>query len=423
MIEHQHIAMLSLHTSPLAVLGGKETGGMNVYVRELSRELASRGYCIDIFTRSQNPRLPRVQYDLLGVRNARVINIPAGPQTPYSKHMLADHLDEFVEGVSEFSRGEGIQYDLMHAHYWLSGVAALALQKKWTHAPIVQMFHTLGAMKNLVASGDRDRETQRRIQAERELMQTVSRVIASTPRDKQQMIDLYDAPPERIVVIPPGVDTDLFHPIVNRRAKEWVGSFSEKTVLFVGRIDPVKGLDTWFRSMKLVLDAEPSLSTRMCVCLIGGDLDDDIDPDSELVRLDKLKDELGLSDVVTFLGGRAQSSLPYYYASADVVVMPSRYESFGLAALEAMACGTPVVASDVGGLSFIVRNGETGFLVPEGDEQAFADCILNLLRDPELRNKLGARAVLVAQNYSWRLIADKIVDLYRDVMRDSQPVL
>lgn len=423
MIEHQHIAMLSLHTSPLAVLGGKETGGMNVYVRELSRELASRGYCIDIFTRSQNPRLPKVQYDLLGVRNARVINIPAGPQTPYSKHMLADHLDEFVEGVSEFSRGEGIRYDLMHAHYWLSGVAALALQKKWAHAPIVQMFHTLGAMKNLVASGDRDRETERRIEAERELMQTVSRVIASTPRDKQQMIDLYDAPPGRIVVIPPGVDTDLFHPIVNRRAKEWVGSFSEKTVLFVGRIDPVKGLDTWFRSMKLVLNAEPSLSTRMCVCLIGGDLDDDIDPDSELVRLDKLKDELGLSDVVTFLGGRAQSSLPYYYASADVVVMPSRYESFGLAALEAMACGTPVVASDVGGLSFIVRNGETGFLVPEGDEQAFADCILNLLRDPELRNKLGARAVLVAQNYSWRLIADKIVDLYRDLMRDSQPVL
>jgi D-inositol-3-phosphate glycosyltransferase len=420
MIDHQHIAMLSLHTSPLAVLGGKETGGMNVYVRELSRELAARGFCIDIFTRSQSPRVPRVQYDLLGVRNARVINVPAGPQAPYSKHLLADHLDEFVAGVLDFARSEGIRYDLLHAHYWLSGVAALELQKEWKRAPVVLMFHTLGAMKNLVAVGEHDRETERRIAAERNLMGTVSRVIASTPRDKQQMVELYDAPPERIVVIPPGVDTNLFHPIADRRAKEWVGTFSEKTVLFVGRIDPVKGLDTWFRAMRLVLQAEPSLGTRMCVCLIGGDLDEDEDPDSELARLDKLKDELGLSEVVTFLGGRAQSSLPYYYASADVVVMPSRYESFGLAALEAMACGTPVVASDVGGLSFVVRNGETGFLVPEGDEQALAQCILNLLRDRELRNRLGARAVEVAQNYSWRLIADKIADLYRVVWQEEQ---
>lgn len=415
-----HIATLSLHTSPLAVLGGKETGGMNVYVRELSRELAARGYCIDIFTRSQNPRIPRVQYDLLGVKNARVINVPAGPEAPYSKHLLINHVDEFVQGIREFAQSEGIHYDLLHAHYWLSGLAARELQSSWPYAPVVQMFHTLGVMKNLVAIGERDRETERRIEAEGELMRTVSRVIASTPRDKQQMIDLYGAPSDRIAVIPPGVDTDVFHPIATRRAREWVGTFSEKTVLFVGRIDPVKGLDTWFRAMGLVLEAEPSLRNRMCVCLIGGDVDDDDDPDSEMLRLDKLKDELGLGDMVTFLGGRAQSSLPYYYASADVVVMPSRYESFGLAALEAMACGTPVVASDVGGLSFIVRDGETGFLVPEGDEPALADCILSLLRDPQLRDRLAERAVVVAQNYSWHLIADKIVDLYRNVLEEGQ---
>lgn len=393
---------------------------MNVYVRELSRELAARGYCVDIFTRSQNPRLPRVQYDLLGVRNARVINVPAGPEAPYSKHQLVNHIDEFVEGIRAFSRSENVRYDLLHAHYWLSGIAALELRQSWPHTPIVQMFHTLGVMKNMVAIGERDRETERRIEAEGELMHAVSRVIASTPRDKQQMIELYGAPDDRIAVIPPGVDTNVFHPIVSRRAREWVGTFSEKTVLFVGRIDPVKGLDTWFRAMRLVLEAEPSLRNRMCVCLIGGDVDDDEDPDSEMVRLDKLKDELGLGDMVTFLGGRAQSSLPYYYASADVVVMPSRYESFGLAALEAMACGTPVVASDVGGLSFIVRDGETGFLVPEGDEPALAECILNLLRDPELRNRLAARAVIVAQDYSWHLIANKIVDLYKTVIDEPE---
>lgn len=413
------IAMLSLHTSPLAKLGGKETGGMNVYVRELSRELAARGLGVDIFTRSQNPRLPRVQEELLGVKNARVINIPAGPETPYPKHLLINHLDEYVAGVRGFAQREGLRYDLLHAHYWLSGVAAHELQKEWPHAPIVQMFHTLGAMKNQVAIGEQDRETAQRIEAERELMQVVSRVVASTPRDKQQMIELYDAPAERIVVIPPGVDTHLFHPIATRRAREWIGTFSEKTVLFVGRIDPVKGLDTWFRAMRLVVEADPSLQRRMCVCLIGGDIDEEDDSDSEMARLDRLKDELGISDIVTFLGGRAQSSLPYYYSSADVVVMPSRYESFGLAALEAMACGTPVVASDVGGLSFIVRDGETGFLVPEGNEQAFANCILNLLRYPKLRDRLGARAVVVAQDYAWHLIAGKIVDLYRLVLQEQ----
>lgn len=414
------IAMLSLHTSPVAMLGGKETGGMNVYVRELSRELARRGMCIDIYTRSQNPKLPRVEELSPGVRNAHVINIPAGPEAPYSKHLLIEHLDEFVTGVQDFARQYDVQYDLLHAHYWLSGLAGQKLQQAGVDAPLVQMFHTLGAMKNHVAIGTHDRETDRRIEAEGELMKSVARVVASTPRDKRQMIELYNAPAERIVVIPPGVDTNLFHPVIPTRAKEWIGSFSQKTVLFVGRIDPVKGLDTWFRAMRLVIQQEPSLRDRMCVCLIGGDLDEEEDPDSELARLDKLKDELGIGDMVTFLGGRAQSSLPYYYSAADVVVMPSRYESFGLAALEAMACGTPVVASDVGGLSFIVRNGETGYLVPEGDIETFAACILALLRDRPLRDRLGARAALVARDYAWNVITDKIVDLYREVL-DTNP--
>ncbi len=415
----QHIAMLSLHTSPLAVLGGKETGGMNVYVRELSRELALRGINVDVFTRSQNPSLRRVDNSSLGVENARVVLIPAGPEAPYSKHLLINHVDEFVAGVRAYAGREQLHYDLLHAHYWLSGVAARQLQPAWSDAPIVQMFHTLGAMKNRVAIGSNDRENDQRLAAEAELMRTVTRVIASTPVDKQQMIDLYGAPAERITVIPPGVDTKLFHPLPNGHAREWIGAFDEKTVLFVGRIDPVKGIDTWFRAMRLVIEAEPSLRTRMCVCLIGGDIDDDTDPESEIARLDKLKDELNLGDVVSFLGSRAQTSLPFYYSAADVVVMPSRYESFGLAALEAMACGTPVVASDVGGLSYIVRDGETGYLVPEGDERAFAECILNILRHRELRDRLGRRGVEVAQEYAWHTIAEKIVGLYEEVLEEA----
>ena len=412
--------MLSMHTSPVATLGGKETGGMNVYVRELSRELAALGIAVDIFTRSQNPSAPRVDTQSLGVKNARVICIPAGPEAPYSKHLLIEHVDEFVAGVRDFAAREDLHYDAMHAHYWLSGVAARKLQAEWQDAPIVQMFHTLGAMKNRVARGVSEREIDARIAAEAELMHSVSRVVASTPRDKQQMVELYGAPAERIAVIPPGVDTALFHPVPNARAREWIGAYDEKTVLFVGRIDPVKGIDTWFRAMRLVVEADPSLRTRMCVCLIGGDMDDDADPDSELTRLEELKEELGIGDVVTFLGSRAQTSLPFYYSAADAVVMPSRYESFGLVALEAMACGTPVVASDVGGLSFIVRAGETGFLVPEGDEEAFAACISKILRHPELRDQLGARGVEVAQDYAWPVIAGKIAELYREVLSEKE---
>ncbi len=408
--------MLSMHTSPVARLGGKETGGMNVYVRELTRALAMRGIQVDIFTRANEAHAPRVDAKSVGVKNARVINITAGPRAPVSKHKLLEYTTPFAEGIREFAAQENITYDILHAHYWLSGVAAQCLQAMGMRAPIVQMFHTLGAMKNRVARTASEAETDARILSECNLMQSVARVVASTPRDREQMLELCDAPANRIVIIPPGVDTNLFHPIPNVCAREWIGSYDDKTVLFVGRIDPVKGLDTWFRAMKLVVDDDPTLRQRMCVCLIGGDLDDDVDPDSELARLQALKQELGIGDIVTFLGGRAQASLPFYYSAADAVVMPSRYESFGLAALEAMACGTPVVASDVGGLSYLVRDGETGFLVPEGNAELFAEKISLLLHNTKLRKEMGQRGIQEAQEYSWWNIGERMIELYEDVL-------
>ncbi|HZQ06426.1 MAG TPA: glycosyltransferase [Anaerolineae bacterium] len=413
----KRVAMLSMHTSPVARLGGKETGGMNVYVRELTRALALHGIAIDIFTRAANPHAPAVDTESIGVQNTRVININAGPRAPISKHALAQYVGEFADGIRRFAASENISYDIWHAHYWLSGMAAECLNGMGLRAPIIQMFHTLGELKNRAARNASEAETDTRIWTERELMRGVTRVIASTPRDREQMIELYDAPPEKIVVIPPGVDTNLFHPVPSARAREWIGSYDEKMVLFVGRIDPIKGLDTWFRAMKLVVDQDPTLRQRMCVCLIGGDLDDDLDPDSELSRLVELKEELGIGELVTFLGGRAQTSLPFYYSAADAVVMPSRYESFGLAALEAMACGTPVVASDVGGLSYLVRDAETGFLVPEGAADAFAEKISLLLHNPQLRNEMGKRGIAEAQEYSWWNIAERIIELYEDMLK------
>jgi D-inositol-3-phosphate glycosyltransferase len=383
---------------------------MNVYVRELSRELSSRGHRVDVFTRSASATVPHTDIGGLGPQ-ARVFHVPAGPEEPYNKHRLFNYLPEFVHGVQAVMANENVHYDVYHAHYWLSGWVARALQQCQV-APVVQMFHTLGAMKNQVARGEADRETERRIQVEREIMRFADRVVASTPRDKQQMIDLYHAPADRIAVISPGVDTSLFHPIPRDEAKDYLHTpRHDHSVLFVGRIDPVKGIDVWFKAMALVVEENPWLRGHMCVCLIGGDVDED-EPDEELARLQALKDELGIGDLVTFLGRRSQEALPYYYSSADVVVMPSLYESFGMVALEAMACGTPVVASDVGGLSFVVRNGETGFLVPDRDPVALAECLSSLLRDPELRARLGRRGMEVAREYAWPRIADQIESLY-----------
>lgn len=409
-----NIAMLSVHTCPLAALGGKETGGMNVYVRELSRELARRGHQVDIFTRSQDPSVP---HEVPGLEiGARVFHIPAGPEAPYDKRRLFDYLPEFVHGVQAVAEGEQTRYDVYHAHYWLSGWVARELQN-CQRAPVVQMFHTLGVLKNLAARSEPDRETERRIRVEGEIMQFADRIVASTPRERQQMIDLYAAPRDRIVIISPGVDLQLFHPLSMREARNFVEMPRDgHTVLFVGRIDPVKGIDIWFKAMALVVQENAWLRGKLCVCLIGGDVDEE-EPDAELARLQSLKDDLGIGDLVTFLGKRSQQALPFYYASADVVVMPSLYESFGMVALEAMACGTPVVASDVGGLSFLVRDGETGFLVPENDPRALADCLGRLLRDPELRARLGKRGIQVAREYAWPRIADQIEASYREVVK------
>ncbi|MDE3088586.1 MAG: glycosyltransferase [Chloroflexota bacterium] len=413
-----NIAMLSVHTCPLEALGGKETGGMNVYVRELSRELAARGHRVDVFTRSASARVPHKDVGGLGP-GARVFHIPAGPEEPYSKHRLFNYLPEFTHGVQAVMENENVRYDVYHSHYWLSGWVARALQE-CQRAPVVQMFHTLGVMKNRVArrNGD-DQETDRRIEVEREIMQFADHIVASTPRDRQQMVDLYAAPADRISIIPPGVDLKLFHPIPAVAAKELIETRTDDhSVLFVGRIDPVKGIDIWFQAMALVVKENPELRGHLCVCLVGGDLDEETPADAELVRLQALKEELGISDLVTFLGRRTQEALVYYYAAADAVVMPSLYESFGMVALEAMACGTPVVASDVGGLSYLVRDGETGFLVPERDPRALANCLTLLLRDPALRARLGRRGIEVAREYAWSCIADQIEALYAALPRE-----
>jgi len=414
------IAMLSIHTCPLAMLGGKETGGMNVYVRDLSGELARRGHTVDVYTRSQNPDLPRV---LPGLgHGARVIHLPAGPEKPYDKHQVYDHLPQFVEGVLAQAEADGMAYQVLHSHYWLSGAAALELRRHW-RAPIVHMFHTLGRMKNIVAEKrPRERETARRIAVETEIVNRADALIAATPAERTQLIQLYGANDDKVHTISPGVDTDRFHPIPAAHAKDHIDVCPEdRIILFVGRIEPLKGIDHLLQAIALVAERRPELRDGLCVPIIGGAADR-MHEDEEMVRLGQLRESLGIGDVVTFLGSRNQDTLQYYYSAAEMVVMPSDYESFGLVALEAMACGTPVIASDVGGLAFLVKDGRTGYRVPAGDTDALADRITHLLTDELSRRRIGQRAACWAESYAWPNIADQIEGVYRELVDQSASV-
>lgn len=411
-----YIAMLSVHTCPLATLGGKETGGMNVYVRDLSRELASRGHLVDVYTRSQDSSLPHIS-DRLG-HGARVIHVPAGPEHPYNKHLVYDHLPEFESGVLARAKSDAIEYDVLHSHYWLSGAVAHELRQRWG-TPIVHMFHTLGEMKNAVAQRPEERETARRIAVEGDIVRFADALVAATPVEEEQLAQLYAADPERIHIISPGVDTERFHPIPKAHAKDSIGLCPDCCIiLFVGRIEPLKGIDSLFCAIAQVVAKMPELRKCLRVPIIGGD-PDRIHEDDEMVRLQELREELGIGDIVTFIGAKDQDMLQHYYSAAEMVVMPSDYESFGMVALEAMACGTPVIASDVGGLSYLVKHGRTGYRVPARDSKALAAKITRLLTNEGLRRRIGHRAACWAESYAWPRIADRIEALYERVMANG----
>jgi D-inositol-3-phosphate glycosyltransferase len=273
------------------------------------------------------------------------------------------------------------------------------------------MFHTLGHMKNRVAQRPEERETGRRIEVETEIVDFADRLVAATPAEKAQLIWLYDANPCKIGVISPGVNLRRFHPIEKSTAKVAIGVEEQRRlILFVGRIEPLKGIDTLLRAMALVAQRHPEWLSGLCVAIIGGR-----DKSPELARLQTLRNELGIGGLVTFLGAKDQDTLQYYYSAAEMVIMPSHYESFGMVALEAMACGTPVIASEVGGLAFVVRDGVTGFHIPQRDPEALATKIELLLSDELLRIRLGRRAACWAESYGWSTIADQLLELFHQV--------
>ncbi len=414
-----HVAMISYHTCPLATLGGKDTGGMNVYVHQLTRTLGKMGVRVDVFTRSQDEHVPHVLHDL-GYHN-RVVHIPAGPEFPLPKAELERYIPKFVQGIEAFANSKNIHYDLIHSHYWMSGLAAIELSEKWK-IPFLNMFHTLVLMKNRIAKSLQEMEGEYRIQGEKKVIAKANRIIAATLAEKSQLEFLYGAPSSKISVIPPGVDTRHFYPIAKDEAKEVVGvPLNTHTILFVGRIEPLKGIDLLIQAISIIQKNGELQCCPHNLVIIGGEPNAKTEEmNAEMARLQDMVDELKIENFVIFLGKQNQQMLPYYYSAAEVVVMPSHYESFGMVALEAMACGTPVVASQVGGLAFLVRDGVTGFVVPGNDVQTLAKRLVELIKNKELRDKLGSNSSEYAQLYAWENISEKMIEVYHQILGSAR---
>ncbi len=394
------VAMLSVHTSPLDSPGRtKDAGGMNVYMRELAKALSHQNITIDIFTRWTHENIPQI---VPLARNVRVIHIKAGPIAPVHKDDLYQYLPMFTRHIEEFRQHASLQYDLVHSHYWLSGVAAMRLADQWD-VPHVTMFHTLGRLKQL-ANPDAP-EPALRLEMEQHLVQQADCIIAATLDERTQIIRSCGATSSQIEVIPCGVDLKLFVPQERLQARKQLGLKSNLPVLlFAGRLDPFKGPDLLLRAVTL-------MEQEAQIVIVGGKLDDDKDMQS----LQTLAAELNISQRVHFLGARPQQELPLLYSAADVTVVPSYHESFGLVAVESLACGTPVVATRAGGLTSVVRHGETGFLVPHCPG-FFAERLDTLLSDPELSAQMAAAARPSVLQFSWASIARQVNTVYEELV-------
>ncbi|MDE3113235.1 MAG: glycosyltransferase [Chloroflexota bacterium] len=411
----RRIAMLSVHACPLAKLGGRDSGGMNVYVRELSRELARRGVEVDVFTRWRETPDARIQE--LGP-NARVIHVESGPIRYIPKTEVLARIDEFTDKVQRHIEAEGRSYDLVHSHYWLSALVARALAARWD-LPTIQMFHTLGLVKREVMDEDVDGESEARIRIERRAVRESDALVAASEIEASELEQLYGAQPEKVSVIPCGVDPEIFRPQRQVDAREALGRKQcEQLLLFVGRIEQIKGIHVLLDALGQLFARRPGLRGEVCLVVVGGALDpgDDAPETEKLEELRSLVHEHRLEDVVDFIGSLDQPRLATWYAAADVCAVPSLTESFGLVALEAMACGTPVVATRVGGLQTVVQEGVSGLLVPAGDGDALAEAIERVLLDHRLRMHLAHGARERAERFTWSSVADSVEALYQRVL-------
>jgi D-inositol-3-phosphate glycosyltransferase len=387
------IAMISAHSCPVGDLGARDTGGMSVYIREIARELGKDGNTIDIYTRVHNPVDPRVEDLSEGVR---LIHLKAGKEATIHKMGVYFSLPEFTFNLDNFWNNNSLEYDIVFSHYWISALVGKYLRQK-RQTPYVSMYHTLGAVKNSIGIGER--EPALRIVSEQETMSDCQRIIVATDKEKHQLMHYYGATPEKVGVVPCGVNMELFRPVDKATAREKLGLTDEKIILFVGRIDPLKGIDKLIYSMSILKDIKKA---RLLV--VGGD--ENSQP--ELEKLKKLADKLNVGEYVDFRGLVKQQQLPYFYSAADVCVVPSYYESFGLVPLESLACGTPVIATDVGNLKNIIKHGETGHILKDNSPGEITRAIVSQLSLPakDAESIMSIRASV--SKWGWANIAGKV---------------
>ena len=401
--EEKRIAMLSVHSCPLGKIGERDTGGMSVYIRELSRELEKMGFTIDIFTRRQCKEHPNLFN--LG-KNIRLVHIKAGPEEPQEKVRIFHYLDEFKYNLEVFRQNFNIKYEIIFSHYWLSGWVAKNIQQ-WWNIPHVIMFHTLGALKNNVRVGTP--EPNIRIKAEKLLTEKCQNIIAPTEQEKNHLIYSYETAAEKINVIPCGVNLQLFHPLDQKESRLRLGFNDEKIILFVGRIDPIKGIDSLIKSLVYLKDKQ-----NLRLIIIG----DDTHSQPLLIKLKKLVNNLQLKDNIIFRGIVPQEELPYYYSAADVCSVASYYESFGLVALEALACGTPVIARNVGILDQVIKQGKNGWVLnKEHTPQEFAEKLDLFLHSTNMASTSYCRAAAIP--FGWKNIAEQISSVFLNLLQAS----
>lgn len=411
----RRVAMLSAHTSPLEQPGDGDAGGMNVYVLELSRQLAARGIEVEIFTRATSRHQPDFVDAEPGIR---VHYVAAGPFEGLQKNDLPSQLCSFVRDVlrAEVEREPG-HFDLVHSHYWLSGQVGTVARERW-NVPLVHTMHTMAKVKNsLLADGDAA-EPIGRIYGEEEIVRLADRLIANTAEERRELIDLYEADPDRVAIVHPGVDVEVFRPGRHTEARELLGIAPDAAlVMFAGRIQPLKAPDVVLRAAAVMLAQDPGLRERLVVAVVGGASGSGLDHPSMLTDLTA---ELGIEDVVRFVPTVSQRELADWYAAASVVCVPSYNESFGLVAIEAQACGTPVVAARVGGLTTAVSDGVSGVLVDGHDPIEFAAAIHPLLTEPELREAMSHKAVRHAEGFGWDVTADRTLAVYAEAVTAHQ---
>ncbi len=423
--ESTRLAILSMHTDPLAPLGGDLTGGMNVYAREIAKAFASLGVQADVFTRLESDSSAR---EVPIADGARLIRVEAGPKDRLDKDAQVEWTDDFAEGILAFAEEDGARYDGVSAHYWLSGLSGEILAETWG-VPLAVRFHTLAALKNDALPADTRRESDIRLASEPRLAQSADSAFASSPDEARAIGEISGG--AEVHVVPCGVDLETFFPHPKTEARARLGFEPYDTyVLSVGRIERVKGLDRLIEAFAVMRRERPGLDARLLH--VGGEIRKGAvriggsyhagdfasqTQGAEVARLEKLARRLGVADAVIFTGAKPQEALPLYYSAADVFALPSRYESFGMTAVEAAACGLPTLAFDVGGISQAVSEGVSGHLIADGDTNAYARKMTEMLENPPERPSRAATRW--AESFAWTRIAEAEFDVWARLRHEA----